>query len=454
MSELDATARKLIFKIVEERQSCAVLGPAGTGKSSLITAITKILETQHECVVSLCAPTGFAANSIGGKTIFKATGLQPKHVPTDRAKINPRRLPKTAFWEQSDVVIIDEVSMLGRTMFEVCDTQARAYCGDRHRRKKPFGGTVVLVFGDFLQLAPIKDEFAFQSPLWEQVFGDNVFHLEKVYRQSDPTFVETLMRIRVGAYSRELDEPLVRAALTRGREAVFPQGIRPTRIYGKNADVDAENEKKLDNLPGPVFPHALSAVFFPLARPNGTVRQYSEPEQAHAIEDCLKKLTVRKKTYLKFRTQVVLCKNLNDTLVNGSRGIVVGFTDSPPYYPIVQFLDQDCPMVVLPTSWEFPVFNEEARVKVTGVPLRLGYATTVHSSQGMSIDCAVIRASDFWAEGQVYVALSRVRSAKGLYLESFDPRKIKAHPKALAFCKRKPAPENSEDGRSNKRLKV
>jgi ATP-dependent DNA helicase PIF1 len=286
---------------------------------------------------------GVAAINVGGQTIntFAGIGLGRG----DREKLIQKVVSSDIAldrWKRTHVLIIDEISMLGRELFELVDGIARRAKGN----DLPFGGIQVIVVGDFLQLPPVQNhvqgKFCFESSSWSAA-GFNLpsgrIFLRNIIRQSDPVFIDMLNNVRVGQLPEKYMEVLNACVVS--QKPLPVDGIMPTKLYCINKDVDNENTHNLNALPGDVID--IEAIDEWIDTPSAKRR---------GILDIAEK-TIPKNIQLKKGAQVMLLRNrsLYDPgpagdkqkslgLVNGSRGVVVGFTKSvvgEGMVPIVRF---------------------------------------------------------------------------------------------------------------------
>lgn len=270
--------------------------------------------------------------------------------------------------------------------------------------------------------------FCFEAACWNRVVAGSIV-LHEVFRQRDPAFIRFLNALRVGEVHPWMTELLRRRSGTKLAELErSAAGIRPTRLYSRNVDVDRENAAALAACPGEeqVFVAADEGV-----EPLLTMLK----RNARAPE----------RLVLKVGAQVILLKNLDldQGLVNGITGKVVAFEPNRdhstkrrfPIVPVVQFFSHRGepfgPILVKPESWS--VGSGDAEASRTQIPLKLAYALSVHKSQGMTIEFVEVSLRGVFEPGQAYVALSRAVSLEGLRVSHFDPRAIRAHPKVVSF---------------------
>lgn len=401
-------------------------GEAGTGKSALIRAIhRKLVDMYGEGCVCLCATTGIAAVNIGGVTLHRWAGIG---IDTDFSVM----LKKTKFpltkkrWLTTRALVIDEVSMLSGDLWDKLEKIARIHT----QREIPFGGIQLVLTGDFFQLPPVDRDggFVFQAQSWPSCIAGNAVLLKKVYRQRDPVFRRILQHVRMGKCTRE-DEEMLKSRVG----AEFPDdGIAPTELYSINAVVEIVNAQKLEKLPGTPVQYVATD-----SRSMGCNMK---------LEDITKRFDtdtrVPRKLCLKVGAQVMLIKNIDSGLVNGSRGVVVGFqnrqadSDCPPL-PRVRFANgQTLYMPMFEFSIDIKKKGEEVeRIYRQQIPLQLAWALTIHKCQGISLDRACISMMRLFEYGQFYVAISRLTTLTGLSLDFFSASEININPVVVDYWK-------------------
>jgi ATP-dependent DNA helicase PIF1 len=299
----------------------------------------------------------------------------------------------------------------------VCEVSTRfvetiSACTRSHFRKQPFGGIILILAGDFAQLPPPAGEFCFKSLKWKDAVSRTVVLTEPM-RQREPIFFRALSEIRIGQVS---DESL---ALLNGRVGLVPhssEGIAATRLRARRENVKESNNEMMRSLPkggGVVF----------LSQDKGEV-------------NCLKDLQSPAELRLKAGAQVMLTRSLSrrqsPQLVNGARGVVMGFDESQESYPVVRFRDGTS-LTVSPF-----LFTVEEKTRFVAsrlqLPLMLAWTMTTHKSQGMSLDAVEVDVTDVFALGQTYVALSRCTSIEGLYLtKPIEKKHCKANSDVVSF---------------------
>jgi ATP-dependent exoDNAse (exonuclease V) alpha subunit len=272
----------------------------------------------------------------------------------------------------------------------------------------PFGGMQVILVGDFFQLPPVSRggepaEFAFRSPAWAEL-DPRVLYLTEQHRQEDADFLSLLQAIRAGAFEETHFERLESRKIGSG---AIPDGV--SKLFCHNANVDAVNSRELARLPG-----------------EESHFQMTSWGEAARLEKLRSSCTSPETLTLKAGALVMFTRNdFEAGYVNGTLGKVTGF-DADDGLPLVRTAAGKS-FKAEPHDWSIED-NDEVVATVTQVPLRLAWAITVHKSQGMSLDAAVIDLSRVFECGQGYVALSRVRSLSGLHLLGMNPRATMVHP--------------------------
>ena len=414
------------IQFFEEGRYFLLTGAAGTGKSLCIQLMTAAAHDSGR-TVAVTAMTGAAALLIGGKTLhsYLGLGLGEGEAEEIARKIRYNKV-LSARWRKLDALIVDEVSMLDPDLFDKIEEVARSLRGCQ----LPFGGMQVVFSGDFLQLPPVmKDKetrFCFESAKFEEVFTD-VVELVHIVRQSDATFQRCLNEIRLGRCSKATEDTL------RSRMGLLRPtgGIEPTRLYTRNLDTEKINQQHLAQLSHPLRTFEASDSYSVSRAAERKTTALSQNKLIAKLKGFLDKAAPCAQTLqLCAGAQVMLLtnKDFDAGLVNGSRGVVEGFESD---LPLVRFLNGTTASIDYQT-W----CSEEEGVKVTRkqLPLKLAYAITIHKSQGMSLDLIEVDiGQNIFEAGQVYVALSRVRSLDGLHIIAFDPAKIRAHKKVLSY---------------------
>lgn len=414
------------YDAVEQGKSIFLTGPGGTGKSFLLKTIYEMIPDRTGKHVAVTALTGCAALLIGkfAKTLHSWAGIGLGKETAAVLATTIRRSGKALRrWLATDILIIDEVSMMTPELLEKLDDVAKLL----RRNTRPMGGLQVVFVGDFYQLPPVTKEsettFVFESPLWKEIVRETVY-LKTILRQTDPVFHTILDEARKGKLS---DESLS-ILRTRMNQPWQQLPIRPTLLFTRRAEVDNVNHRNLKALGSQKKVYYAETVFAPITGTVGLTKE--SPEVKRVVEKMDKDGPYMPELILAIGAQVMLLTNLDFDagLVNGSRGFVTGF--DPSGAPLVQFL-KGTPIPVPSASWESTDIEGISRKQI---PLKLAYAITIHKAQGATLDCALIDIGTSTFEcGQAYVALSRVKNLESLYIWDVEPTAFRAHPKVLAF---------------------
>ena len=425
------------FESIKEGKNIFLTGPAGTGKSHLIRHIVQWAESTGKRI-AVTAMTGCAALLLGthASTLHRWAGFGIAREPADVLATQALKKPFVKRkWKSTDILIVDEVSMMTPELFEKLD-----FVGKRVRASlRPWGGIQLIFCGDFFQLPPVtkgisgemmEGRFVFESPAWKAADLYPVV-LSKIERQTDPVFQTLLNECRIGAPSEDS------VALLKSRQGLDWKSnlIRPTLLFSRNTDVDTINEKNIAALKKPLRMYdAATAIVKPEATKDKDTVPLTELSKEEIDSHVLRlDNDANYSTHLELcvGAQVMLLTNLDIEagLVNGSRGVIIDFQMGTGL-PIVQFLHGE-PKTIGYHSWES---MECPLVTRRQLPLRVAYAITIHKSQGATLDCALVDiGSSTFEFGQAYVALSRVRDLNSLYVWNLNPAKIMAHPTVVKF---------------------
>jgi ATP-dependent DNA helicase PIF1 len=412
MSENLNSGQLKALDLIKKGYNVFLTGAAGVGKSHLVRHIIDNFEGFH-----ITSSTGISAVNIGGKTIHSWASLgfaegtkeQLWGVISKRkhAVIKIRRCRK---------LIIDEISMIDGELFNKLDYILKK----AKNNNRPFGGIQVVLVGDGLQLPFIQKQgeskhFFFESDAYKNGSFRGV-ELKEVVRQSNKEFINALHEIRMGEHG------LSTIKLINSRIGKLPEkNIRAVHLMTHNAQVDRINLEELKKIKTSSAHYSWS----------------TEGEDA-AIKILEKGCPATKDLELKVGAQVICVYNLypDKEIVNGSVGVVSNLTASP--WPIVRFNNGE-EQIIKPATWEIKEFRGDKLQTIATleqVPLKLGWAQSVHRSQGSTLDHAIVNLKNCFETGQAYTALSRVKSLDGLYLEAIDWGKVIAHPKAVEFYKK------------------
>jgi len=437
---------KVLSFIEYTNRNIFLTGKAGTGKTTLLK---RIKETSSK-KMAIIAPTGVAAMNAKGTTINSFFQLPPgSFFPGDISLENLQSgilsiqsmvsdlsysREKISLFNELALLVIDEVSMVRCDLLDVIDAILRSV----RKNNAPFGGVQLLLIGDLYQLPPVtkREDWAFLSKAYPSPYFFDALvirrnpvlqiELTTVFRQTEQEFINILNDIR----NNQINETSL-ALLNKRYDSEYnnPDEVSPIIITSHNAEANTINKEKLDELSGTEYTFEGEV--------SGEFREFG--------------LQAEQSLKLKEGAQIMFIKNdtgENRKFYNGKIGKVKSVRDGEIYISFPQEED----LLLEKTSWqsfEYRTDTEEAIVQqqvgeFSQYPIKLAWAVTIHKSQGLTFDSAIIDAGKSFVAGQVYVALSRVRTLNGLILRSkISTDSLRSNTEVINYMK--PAKEDELD---------
>lgn len=393
--------QKYAVDSIKEGYSIFLTGSAGTGKSFTIKYIMEYLRNNNKNY-ALTAMTGTAAVLIGGQTLHSFLGLglgkaNTKDIFSNLLK-NKKKIENIL---KIDTLIIDEISMLDKELFEkISELLCMIKCTDIY-----FGNIQLILIGDFCQLAPVKGQYCFLSELWKKI-NIKVILLEQLIRQSNDLLFQNILRIvRKGKCTDNIIN-----VLNKLRNTEFENGIIPTKLYPINVDVDKINLIEIEKLKSC---GNMSRTYFA----NSSIDMEKDRDK-YLIE-------------LTLNSQIIIIRNINieNALVNGTRGVI-------------KHLDEDFIIIcdvegnMHKINYYTDIFNNNTKSFINHMPVRICYALSIHKSQGMTIDALELDLGpNIFTCGQSYTALSRAKNLRSIKIIDVDKNSFKTNIYVKEFYK-------------------
>lgn len=457
LNELNEEQNK-VFNRILAGENLFITGDGGTGKSYLIKYIYNYYKKNKLKNVQVVSLTGISAYLLNCNAVtlhsWAGIGLG--------VNINVDNIPKKKIkqWCKTDLLIIDEISMLTGDLFDKLNNIAKKI----RNSNKPFGGIQLLLSGDFYQLPPVKsNSLCFESLTWFECFNGsyeldgkkikvksfgNVCVLQEIQRQKhDKLFIDILNNLRKGIIKPEHLEIIKKHKQkpTNPEESDEQEHEKntnknplytPIQIFVKNRNVNNINNNALKKLNEPIMTFRPTIQIINI-NTNKIIydtenKNLQDPKKIYfnkIIEDIMHSLELK----LCLGACVMCTKNINqfEGIVNGIRGYIISITQD-----IITVKFENGFVKDIERLHETSLYNEH-QIIVNQFPLKLAWAITIHKSQGATLNSAIIDCgSDIFEYGQIYVALSRLKSLDGLELINFDETKIKVNPKVKYFYKK------------------
>lgn len=417
MSESDETKATLTLsseqqtalELLESGENVFLTGGAGVGKSTVIREFVAKLNPKE---FPTLASTGAAAVLLGGRTFHSFFGvgiLEGGVEATYERAIKNKNLIKRL--KKVEGFILDEVSMIPGKALALAEQIAR----EARDSELPWGGLRVIAVGDFAQLPPVQrnqgpKDWCFLDSSWIRTGFITVELREnqRVRGSDQDLFLKILNKVRIGLIDQQVAEFL--------NEHTKPhdEDSNGTRLFPRREQSEQFNQKKLDEIND-------TEVEFPSI--------YLGDEKF--VESLKRTVPIPEKLILKVGCEVLFLKNdLNNRWVNGTRGTVASI--EVDHIKVEKRNGRE----VKVEKGQFSLLDAEGNVKASVIqfPLALAYATTIHKSQGATLDELWCDLGQLWEPGQGYVALSRLRDSSGLNIVRWSPRSFKVDPQVAQFC--------------------
>ncbi len=442
--EDDATLKK-INDFLRNGDNVFVTGHAGTGKSYIL----RKLKEKYKKNLTITSTTGIAAVNVKGQTLhsWAGVGLCRNTIAATVEKIKTRSTQCRQI-KNCKMLAIDEISMLNVETFEYVNEVLKQI----RENDAPFGGIQVIFIGDFFQLPPvekgdvgadgqkgsaatgrngqrltnidadsIKRKYCFETGLWQDLNLKNVV-LKKNYRQNEEKFINALSNMRINRLNDEDIELFSTRSVTSDTS-----GTNILHIFSTNEEANNYNSVKFNALERKVTVfNSKDGVY----RGKELVFEDFNQREEMILEIFNKSCRADKEIALKIGCKVMLLVNMDfdKGLINGACGTVQKFNNDTINITFDNGVNANIPL------HEFEYYYNDAVVAVRRqYPLKLAYGITIHKSQGMTLNKLVVDCKRIFERGQVYVAMSRVKSLDGLYLKSFDPEKVLCDEKVAEF---------------------
>jgi len=433
---MNSIDKDIIFDLVfNKKNNLYISGIGGVGKSYQLKRIYDEAKNT-KLNVFLTSSTGVSSFLIGGTTIHSWAGITlPSFIQDEegfknfilksikKIKNNSSTLER---WLYTDLLLIDEISMLGCNYVDLLNCIGKSI----RENNKPFGGIQLILSGDMLQLPPVKDGFVFESLFWEEA---NLVYisLKKAWRFNDQNFIDLLQRIRLSQHTSSDIKCLQSRLISNFKPSEYEDAVH---IFPLKKDVDEYNRNKLEQI------KSLTIII----QSKDSCKKLNKEESKNENEDNNVKdfdsiFTCPKNLHIKINCNVMLLVNLNveKGLVNGSVGKVVDLKyDSNNKLTSIEVYFHSIKESFLIEKQQFVYQEYGYEIKRIQFPLILSYAVNTFKIQGSTLEKVVLDlGNNNFAEGQIYVSLSRCRNINGVFIQNLSLNKFRSNLDCLKFEK-------------------
>lgn len=401
------------LELLKSGENVFITGGAGSGKSFVLRHFMMTQDEQtDQKAIPILASTGAAAVLLGGRTFhsFFGLGIMEGGLEATLARAGKDgRLMKRL--RQVEGVVIDEISMISGEAFHAAEYLARY----ARQSDLPWGGLRIIAVGDFAQLPPVtmaskKRDWCFLTETWAKT---NFLCLELTHNQrvQEKEFLDVLQTLRKGELNPEAIKFL------NSKTKAHDEAKSGTRLFPRREQSEKYNQKKLDEIPKEE--HVIDSIYL---------------GEEKNVQVLMKSAPLPEKLRLKVGSEVLFIKNdPNKRWVNGTRGKIVSIASDAIVVKKDQTYSSGREVTVEKAQLSILDADGNVRASMIQFPLLLAYATTIHKSQGATLDELWCDLGSLWEPGQAYVALSRLRSAEGLHIVRWSPRSFIADPQVNEF---------------------
>lgn len=409
---------KKIDDFIRNGDNVFVTGFAGTGKSYILNK----LKEKYKKKLTITSTTGIAAVNVKGQTLHSWAGVglcrNPINVTVDKIRQRPTQFRQIVGCK---ILAIDEISMLNVETFQYVNEVLKQV----RENDKPFGGIQVLFIGDFFQLPPVEQgesferRYCFETELWDELELKNVV-LKRNFRQNEEDFIKALSDMRINRLTEEDIDLLETRCVDEDDGEIL-------HIFSTNEEANRYNAVKFNAINEPVINFVAKDGVY---RGKNLVYEGFMPREEMILDIFNKNCRADREIFLKKGCRVMLLVNMDFDrgLINGSCGVIHGFNDETINITFDNGVNTNIPM----HEFEY-YYNDKVVALRQQYPLKLAYGITIHKSQGMTLDKLVVDCKRVFECGQVYVAMSRVKTLGGLYLRHFEPTQVLADNKVARF---------------------